>query len=264
MGDPHASTRVAIFHSLALLPEIIAFRTLHPKPCANLDRDPNISDALRESLLDQWASLPIPPTGSKATDEFVKFCRNNKLAGPVDSVAQGASLGRVTDEDSITRNITSCGNPKAFAAPNPPSQASEQVHVGISVGAVSRQPPTVQKCVPLSMTPIMWAFYDPSDARSCSEPFCNIGKNAAVLRDRLGLGHLSGKSPLVLFSYRLPQKPRKVDPHVPTTFDAEIGPYFFPGGRTRPLVSAPLCGMPEVVHSTVTGASLSAPIERAA
>jgi hypothetical protein len=67
---------------------------------------------------------------------------------------------------------------------------------------------------------------------------------------------------MVLFAHRLSPG---VAARTPTTFDAEDSPFYRPGGRTQPLdTSTTGDGMPEVVHSPITGSTLAEPIQSTA
>jgi len=104
----------------------------------------------------------------------------------------------------------------------------------------------------------MWSFYD---RRARQEPFRRIGRKAGDLHRRLGLGHIDlSEEQLLVFSCRLPTG---TPGHVPTAFDAKLGAFFRPGGRTKPLKGPDNHGMPEVVHDPVTGRGLVERIQKA-
>ena len=230
------------------------FAAAHPQPYENLCRDPNMDDQTRADLLEAFLARPRRD-GSTLGGAFEAFSRDGrKQGGPPDSLASKSALGHTMPRTALesqlagTRNATSPLKRRGLS----PVATTDRV---LSCRLDEQQ--DMLRHTKLRRR-LMWSFYDTRHARL---PFRRIGKRASELRRRLGLGHTDLRTQqLLLLAHRLPSG---MEPCVPTTLDAELGEFFRPGGRTKPLKGPASQGMPEVVHDPVTGRSLVARIQAA-
>lgn len=229
----------------------------------NLDSDPLIPDtgdartpATRPQFLGELLDSGPPATGEPLKDAAISFCRAHKQEGPEDNAARERTLGRVWDVPKLARQFR-FGKSIGRAV----SEARVREIVADCDLDDQRQLLAEVKLAPK----LMWSFYD---ATNEEDPFASLSESRAPLVDRLGLGEYEGTDDeLVQWSHRLPGT---VGPHTPTAWDGGVRrPYWFPGGRTRPLSAdsrgtglyGPDDGQPEVVHDPVTGAALASKID---
>jgi len=230
------------------------FAAAHPQPYENLCRDPNMDDQTRADLLEAFLASPRRD-GSTLAGAFEAFCRDGrKTAGPPDTLASASALGHTVPRDRFEEAIGSTRNarsPLRRRTLSPAPGVDRILRSGLNKQRDMLRYTKLRKY-------LMWSF---CDRRHRAQPFRQIGKRASELRRRLGLGHTDlKKQELLLFAHRLPSGTKA---YVPTTLDAELGQFFRPGGRTKPLSGPASHGMPEVVHDPVTGRSLIARIEKA-
>jgi hypothetical protein len=256
----------------------------------NFDKDENIDASKRRALLKAASMCQKPDNPAEINKAYQKFCWKRQQQGPKPPqlapgllvrhimkripclwhalarfLGPGTLVGNVMKRtDFETHFYTSTSNPfSGHTSRNWPPTSTVDILLDPKTGLAlqrrmlrSPDPQLQVKLMPLSRHQ-MWSFYDPA---SPAAPFGNLGKGAKEIRRRLGLGHVPIGERLLLFSFRLPPE---VSAHVPTAFDAELNPFFRPGGRTCPLNGPPKEGLPEVVHQPLTAEALALRIEAA-
>ncbi len=232
----------------------------------NMDSDALIPDVpsadratSRLEMLDDplMTALPATATGKEVKDAAVGFCRAHKQEGPDDPVAQGHVLGRVWPFAKLDGLLKLKAKVRSL-------------RMGSGLRVLVKNRNLAEQRAMLATAPLgeqlMWSFYHPTDR---DNPFRSLGGGSDSMADRLGLGEdWSAKHDLVKWGHRLPLG---MTAHTPTAWDGGAdNPYWFPGGRTRPLSAdgggskdpaiGPDDGLPEVVHDPVMGSQLAIPI----
>lgn len=229
----------------------------------NLDSDELIEDigesgkpATRPQFLGELLDSGPPPVGEPLKTAAIAFCREHKQEGPEDSAARERTLGRVWDVPKLALQFK-------FGKSISLAESTAQVNDIVAHCDLDQQRELLADV--LLAPKLMWSFYDATNEQ---QPFAGLSEGRAALVDRLGLGEYEQAGvELIRWSHTLPSV---VEPHTPTAWDGGARrPYWFPGGRTRPLSAdgrgtgqyGPEEGQPEVVHDPVTGAQLAAKID---
>lgn len=216
---------------------------------ANLRAECALAHELFTSLLHDFAAAlqtDPPPVPEKAWEAI---CKSHELRGAaMPAAARPTVLGRAWRIGAFAAAIreTSGDLPEGAAeralrsyARRPPARLSAQIRATALGGAV------------------MWATFHPDD--TTQDPFTCLPESAEGIACALGLGyHRSGELVVFIYSTHLPL-------YRPTIADASSYSYYRPHhdpaalhGYTRPLKLG-VRPMPEVVHTTVTGAALVLP-----
>ena len=221
----------------------------------NLDSDAQIPDQLkgkpasRRELLDQLQK-ENPGQENEVQDVFISFCRAHHKEGTEHPNYESVTLGRVWKLDGMVAILQGGGAT--------PAEAAQDLDDMIRNQPVQAQRERLRD-TPLCRFETMWAFHDPTTG---SDPFGKTGRSRYALVNRLGLGQYNQgaglTTELICWGHILPPG---TTAHAPTAWDAEDSPHWRPGGSTYPLVGNAAQGLPEAVHSKLTGAALAVKIE---
>jgi hypothetical protein len=225
------------------------FEAKHPQVFLNLDNDAQVSQKLREELLDLLLGRAVG-VEDVVEDCVFTFCRAHQRHGKPNATAQRAVLGHVEERGTFVSTLQSVKYGK-----NPLTRKKR--NTGLLLDRVLREPDLagqqslLANC-DLSMW-IMWSFYQ---SRKPGDPYYNLPKQKSQLVRRLGLRLSEPGKELLLWEHRL--ESRQIA-HKPTALDAEAFDYYRPGGKTHPLSGSG--GLPEVVHQPISSNQLVGMIE---
>jgi hypothetical protein len=220
----------------------------------NLDTDRQISQARRESLLEQ---LKFVDSSNErvVVETVVGYCWSNKGRGRANKTAQKAALGHVVMRETFKDNLSASHAGKSLL--------TGSLDADLFVGKLLRRDLAAQKSLltppgtELLLRPrLMWSLYQ---SRALNQPFRNVDTTRDELTRRLGLGHLpKPPDPLLFWEHRLHAHQTACRP---TAFDAAENEFFRPGGKTKPLRGRD--GLHEVVHPPIAATQLTARIQQA-
>lgn len=191
-------------------------------------------------------------------DAIRQYAQSALFQGPAARVPVGATMGHATSRKILVKHL--------FRSGYMPSKIAASLSVDEAMALPIEKTRENWATYELGRY-VMWATFDPAGGR----PFAIAGITARLLRGRLGLLGRRSRQPVLTLEYDLPAD---VHPHLPTIAEACAGKpwlvFFRPSGReeaddgyslTQPhdQLAPKHAGMPEVVHTPVTGAMLAYP-----
>ncbi len=228
------------------------FASNHPEAHKNLDQDPNISDDLREEMIQEvFGALPGRLTDIETRIE--SFFHGHQQRGPRDTKAEKRHLGHVETRYKLERRLAKLPM-TPFAAVGIYRSASPLIDDLLSKKLDEQK--SELDAMPLSEYQ-MFGFHR---QRQPNNPFHGFRTTKKELIRRLGLGSVDPKSEILYWSHRI-VNPQEV--HTPTALDVELTDqrYFQPGGKTRPLSGRG--SVQEVVHPPTVATQLTHRIQEA-
>jgi len=227
-----------------------AFRRWQPQVYANFNDDQHVSQEMRNRLVRSLESLDSY-TKEAIESRVESFCWSgtNQRQGPESPGSRGATFGHVMETGKLRKVFTSTQSPTSAFTPK------DQLRLFRDL--IDRDNLTQQRAA-IGVFPEyqMFGFFQ---LPHLHDPFAGVSTKASELRRRLGLGKVDPDEELLHFAYRLRDDQIA---HIPTAADADLDPYFRPGGYTKPLWGDD-DGLPEVVHTPIDGSQLQRRIERA-
>lgn len=212
---------------------------------ANLRAECALAHEFFSALLNDFAGALQADPSPSPEDAWKTVCASHALQGAaMPSDARPTVLGRAWSVGAFAASVSqylpegSAERAIRSYARRPPARLLTQIRDAALGGAV------------------IWGTFHPDD--STQDPFACLPATAEGIACALGLGYLRGEIVVLIYSTSLPL-------HRPTIADASSYSYYRPHddpaahhGYTMPLRPG-VRPMPEVVHTTVTGAALILP-----
>ena len=223
----------------------------------NMDADPLISPlpepdrpTCRKTLL--RTCLPMRSNTGALRATIGQFCHMNQRQGPIRTDAVKEVFGSVQRFGGVCNALANADS--AADLTDVEVLLHDLINDGPEGTRLARQRFSLDG-KPLSRHQ-MWSY----PVNDQDNPFAEFGDRRNEAVNLLGLGFQHPTDELVRWAHTLPDP---VGAHQPTAWDSGADPssvYWRPGGRTRRLDRAE-DGLIEVVHTTISGTNLAAPIK---